>query len=108
MWLMRDLSLKGKVLSSKTEGFSRLVYPAKVLDVPSSIEKKIDSTLFDFLWRNKSHYLNRNVLCNSECQGSLNMMDFHWSYIVFKVNWNKHYIQNKDKLGYLLPNLIFF
>ena len=41
---MRDLSLKGWVLLSKTEGLSRLVYPAKVLDLLNSIEKKIDST----------------------------------------------------------------
>ena len=97
-----------RVLLSKIEGLSCLDYPAKVLDVPNSSEnEKIDSTLFNFLWKNKSHYLNKSVLCNSDCQGGLNMLDFHSSNIVFKMNWIKHYIQNKDKLWYLFPNLIF-
>lgn len=89
MWLMRDLSLKGRVLLSKSEGLSRLVYPAKVLDVPKSFLKKIDSTLFNFIWKNKPHYLNRNILCNSY-QGGLNMLDFATSNTIFKLNWIKH------------------
>lgn len=40
MWLMRDLSLKGRVILSKTEGLSRVVYLAKVLDVPKLVTKK--------------------------------------------------------------------
>lgn len=107
MWLMRDLSLKGRVLLSKTEGLSRLVYPAKVLDVPKSYIKKIDSTLFNFIWKNKSHYLNKNILCNSYNQGGLNVLDFGTSNTIFKLNWIKHYIKHTDKLWYIIPNLIF-
>ena len=62
-WLMRDLTLKGRVLLSKTEGLSRVIYPAKVLDVSKPFIKKIDSTIFNFLWKNKPHYLNKNTLC---------------------------------------------
>ena len=107
MWLIRDLSLKGRVLLSKTEGLSCLIYPAKILDVPKIIINKIDSTLFNFLWWNEPHTLNRNVLCKSDCKGGLNMIDFHSSNIVLKLNLFKHCIQNKDKLWYLIPNPVF-
>ena len=46
---MRNLSLKGRVLLSKTEGLSRVVYPANVLDVSKPFIKKMDSTLFNFI-----------------------------------------------------------
>lgn len=39
MWLMSDLSFKGWIPLSKTEGLSGFFYPAKVLDVPKSIIK---------------------------------------------------------------------
>ncbi len=34
---MRDLSIKGRIILSKTEGLSRLLYPAISLDVPNNI-----------------------------------------------------------------------
>lgn len=55
MWLMRDLSLKGRVLLSKTEGLSRLVYPAKVLDVPKSCIKKKLIQPYSTLYGKTSH-----------------------------------------------------
>lgn len=33
-WLIRDLSLTGRILLSKAEGLSRLAYTAMVLDAP--------------------------------------------------------------------------
>lgn len=107
IWLMRDLSLKGRILLSKTEGLSRLVYPAKVLDVPKYFLKKVDSALFNFIWKNKPHYLNKNILCNSYNQGGLNVLDFVTSNTIFKLNWIKHYTKHKDKIWYIIPNLIF-
>lgn len=107
MWLMRDLSLKGRILLSKTEGLSRVVYPAKVLDVSQIFLKNFDSALYNFIWRGKPHYLRKSVLSNSYEKGGLNALDFQTSNIIFKVNWLKHYINNKDKLWYLIPNLIF-
>ncbi len=99
---MRDLSLKGRILLSKTEGPSRLVYPAKVLDVPKYFLKKIDSTPFNFIWKNKPHYLNKNILCKN-----VNVLDFVTSNTIFKLNWIKHYIKHKDEIWYIIPNLIF-
>ena len=58
-WLMRDLSLEGRILLSKTEGLSRLVYTALALDVPQSIIKEVDTVLFNFIWKNRPHYLNK-------------------------------------------------
>lgn len=40
-WLMRDFSLKGRVLLSKTEGLSRVVYPAKAVHVPQTFIKTL-------------------------------------------------------------------
>ncbi len=46
---MRDLSLKGRILLSKAEGLSRLVYTAFALDVPQSVIKDVDTFLFKFI-----------------------------------------------------------
>lgn len=35
------------------------------------------------------------------------MIDIHSSNITFKLNWIKHFIKHKDKIWYIIPNLIF-
>lgn len=47
-WLLRDLSLKGRVLLSKAEGLSRLVYAATSLNVSKELCKAIDTALIFF------------------------------------------------------------
>lgn len=84
---MRDLSIKGRILLSKTEGLCRLVYPARALDILRFFIREIDYTSFNIIWRNKPHYLKRQIL-GSPCDlGGLNALDFHSSNMIFKVNW---------------------
>ena len=41
-WLMRDISIIGRVLLSKAEGISRSVYTYLSLDVPPKVIKELD------------------------------------------------------------------
>ncbi len=45
---MRDLSINGRIILSKTEGLSRLLYPAISLEVPNNIIKEVDTIFFQF------------------------------------------------------------
>ncbi len=62
LWLMRDLSINGIIILSKTEGLSRLLYPAISLEVPNNIIKEVDKNLFNFVWRNRYHYIKKITL----------------------------------------------
>ncbi len=64
MWLMQDLSIYGRVLLAKAEGISRSVYMSLSMDLPVNICKELDKMLFNFIWRNKAHYLKEEILCN--------------------------------------------
>ena len=50
LWLMRDISLYGRVLLSKAEGLSRLVYVSLSLDLPPKIVKDLDKIIYSFIW----------------------------------------------------------
>ncbi|KAI7791725.1 hypothetical protein IRJ41_005592 [Triplophysa rosa] len=88
MWLQRDLSLYGRVLSSKAEGISRSVYVSLSLDIPRNIVKKLDKSLFEFIWRKKAHYLRKETLNN-----------------VFKIKWITQYL--KKNLWNTFPSFLF-
>ena len=52
-WRGRELSLFGRIQIIKTFAVSQFVLPASLLVVPSDITKKIESLLYEFLWRSK-------------------------------------------------------
>ncbi len=72
MWLQRDLSIFGRILLTKAEGFSRLVYPALSLYVQDSTAKEINSVLSNFAWKNRHHYLKKIYSLGPEKKEDLN------------------------------------
>lgn len=47
---MRDFSINGRIILSKTECLSYLLYPAISLEVPNNIIKEVDTKIFSILF----------------------------------------------------------
>lgn len=106
-WLQRDLSLKGRVLLTKAEGLSRLTYAAIPLFVNKKLCNYIDKSLFNFIWKNKTHYVKKSVIMNTFERGGLNFLDFTTLNNTFKINWIKHFLKNPTSTWNFIPNYIF-
>uniref|UniRef100_A0A3B3CA37 Reverse transcriptase domain-containing protein n=1 Tax=Oryzias melastigma TaxID=30732 RepID=A0A3B3CA37_ORYME len=106
-WLMRDLSLHGRILLSKAEGISRSVYLSLSLEMPKHISKLLDKTLFDFIWRKKCHYLRKNVLCNTKKNGGMDVLTFETLNNSFKIKWLINLLTGEDNMWNAFPNHIF-
>lgn len=71
LWLMRDISIFGRVLLSKTEGISRSVYISLSLEVPPKV-KKIWTRYYMTLYGGKSHtILKKKLYVILESKGDL-------------------------------------
>lgn len=77
------------------------------LDVNKKVSKDIDKKLFNFIWRNKNHYIKKSVIMNSYDKGGLNLLDFYTLNNTFKVNWLKQFIKSPSSIWNLILNLIF-
>lgn len=106
-WLQRDLSLKGRVLLSKAEGISRLTYAAQSLHVDNTTCKSINKLLYNFLWKNKTHYLRKSVALNSYDKGGINFIDFGALNNTFKINWIKKYLRNPTSIWNFISHHVF-
>jgi len=106
-WLQRDLSILGRVLLSKAEGISRSVYVSLSLNITSKVTKQLDKMLFDFIWKNKSHYLRKEILCNPKDHGGLEVLSYDALNNVFKINWLIQCLKNKDCIWNSFPNYLF-
>uniref|UniRef100_A0A8C7MI53 Reverse transcriptase domain-containing protein n=1 Tax=Oncorhynchus kisutch TaxID=8019 RepID=A0A8C7MI53_ONCKI len=106
-WLQRDLSLKGRVLITKAEGFSRLTYGTLSLYLDSKINKEIDQMLFNFLWRNRTHYIRKTVVMNTYENGGLNFLDITTLNNTFKINWIKQFLRRPTSIWNCIPHHVF-
>lgn len=107
LWLLRDLSLKGRILLSKAEGISRVTYAALSLCIDQPMCKTIDKILYDFVWKNRNHYLKKSVLMNEYSKGGLSFLDFSTLNYTFKINWIKWYLECPTNLWNFIPHYVF-
>ena len=63
--------------------------------------------LFNFIWRNKSHYIKNAVVMNPYDNGGLNFLDFSTLNYTFKINRLKQFIKNPFSIWNFIPNFIF-
>ena len=69
--------------------------------------KKANSVIFQFLWRNKTHYVKKSQLVKEYAMGGINALDFKSMFGNFKINWLKKYISQPDSMWFHIPRNIF-
>ena len=106
-WLQRDLSLRGRALLTKAEGLSCLAYAAQSLYVDNSTCKSVDKMLYNFLWKNKTHYIRKSTVLNAYNNGGLNFIDFTSLNNTFKIKWIKQYFKNPTSIWNFISHYVF-
>uniref|UniRef100_A0A1A8EWE2 Reverse transcriptase domain-containing protein n=1 Tax=Nothobranchius korthausae TaxID=1143690 RepID=A0A1A8EWE2_9TELE len=105
-WLLRDISLLGRVFLTKMESISRCIYPAYSMTIPNRAIKKINQINFDYIWRKKMHYIKRAEMTKEYKDGGLQGIDFEIMDGTLKINWLKSFFNNKS-FWYHIPREIF-
>ncbi len=61
-WLQRDLSLRDRVLLTKAEGLSRLIYVTQSVHLDPKLGKSVDQLLFNFFYGSVQYIILENLL----------------------------------------------
>ena len=104
-WLTRDLTIFGRIIFSKAEGISKLIHPCHSLFVSNSNIKKANSVIFQFIWRNKTHYIKRSQLVREYGKGGVRAPDFEALVGTFRINWIKSYLSQAYQCGFMFLDL---
>lgn len=86
---------------------SALSHPAYSLAIAPQITKTINKLNFDFIWRDKFHYISNLDLIRSYENGGGNAIDFDFMNGMLKIKWLKHFSQNSQSLFSNIYNLVF-
>ena len=85
---MRNLTLYGKVSVIKAHLQSQMVYQLSVLPTPNkAFFKKVEKTLFQYLWSNKPDKIKRNLLYNKKDNGGIDMPSIEAQNQSLKISW---------------------
>ena len=63
--------------------------------------------LFNFLWRNRTHYIRKTVVMNTYENGGLNFLDFTTLNNTFKINCIKQFLRRPTSIWNCIPHHIF-
>ena len=87
VWRMRDLSLIGKIIVSKSLGISKLLYIASMVHTPDNIYKEVQRIINEFVWSKKPPKVRTEVLVNNIPDGGLKMVNFEFQVNSLLLSW---------------------
>lgn len=102
-----DLPIFGCVTSSKAEGISKLIYPFHSLYISSKNINKANTVIFQFLWRNKTHYFKRSHLVKEYDKGSIKATEFESMVGTFRINWIKSCLSQSNSMWFHISRSLF-
>ncbi len=106
LWLQRDITIFGKVLLSKMESISRAIYPAYSLSISENVINLLNKTNFNFIWKEKCHYIRKADMIKSIEEGGMNGIYFSVMNGVLKLKWLNSFVSHEDSLWFNIPNAI--
>jgi len=96
MWSIRDLSLFGRSLITKSLGMSQLVYLMSMLPSPKSeYFNEVESKLFGFLWKRKKDRIERTTLQTDIVNGGCNVTNVKMMNKSLKLVWLKRLVEDE-------------
>ena len=93
---LKKSSLLGKINIVKTLALFKLIYNAAVLNLPKDFAKKVNETIFKFVWSYKPDKIKRKTLIRPIPYGGLNMVDFNMVEKSIKASWVKRLANNSN------------
>ena len=101
-WLLRRLTLLGKVAIIKSLAASQLVYIMSSLPSSQSYLKEIHQLLYNFLWDGRGDKIKRSVMLNEYKDGGLKMLDIRSFNYALKSKWVKKYLDDNNQAKWKL------
>jgi hypothetical protein len=94
IWKMRDLSIIGKIMITKSLGISKLLYVASMLYTGEETLAEVQTHINDFVWNSKPPKVKMDTLIKQIPQGGLKLVDFRTQVKALVLNWIGRFFNN--------------
>jgi hypothetical protein len=94
-WILRKLTIKGKVLIVNTLLVTQLIYICTVIQTPEWVTKEYNSMIHKFIWNGKPAKVKYNCLVNTIDEGGLKLQDLSAKIKACQMVWIKRMIDRE-------------
>ena len=95
-WAQRNLTIKGRIVVTKTLVASQLVYIALGSYIPNADLKVLQSLIMKFVWRGRPPKVAQRSLFQSIKHGGLNAVDVHNFYVSLRMTWIRRMVESTN------------
>ena len=103
IWLMRDLTLVGKIIVSKKLTLSKMVPLCFTLVVPKQIIEEIENIQKNFLWNWLTPKIKHSTPCNYFTTSDLTNVNINTKIASLRCSWIKRLYDNRFHDWKLIP-----
>ena len=110
VWRSRNLSLLGRCLITKCLGIPQLVYSMSIPDVPLTCIPTINTTIFQFIWKNKKDKIKRQVMYQNYDKGGIRVPNAEVMAKSLRLAWIPRFLSNDENWNEVwkaIPNHFF-
>lgn len=96
LWKMRNLSLLGKILVTKSLALSKLVYVASVIPIPDNIINLVQKEINRFIWNSEIPKIKYTISCQRFGDGGFKFPNFEIQVKSLQLNWIKRFFSANE------------
>lgn len=96
VWYQRDLTIKGRIVTSKTLLASQIVYLASSNFIKNADVSLIQSLIMKYIWRGRPPKVAKHVICQDIKYGGLKAVDVAKFCVALRMTWTKRFSTSKD------------
>ena len=100
LWRMRNMTLEGKIIISKTLALAKIVYLTLIPSFSKQVIEEIQKIEKAIIWNNLTPKIKHENLCNSFEEGDLKNVDINLKLQVFHAHGLKDYMM----IGLMIGN----
>lgn len=108
LWKMRNLSLLGKILVTKSLALSKLVYVASVIPIPDNIINLVQKEINRFIWNSEIPKIKYTISCQRFGDGGFKFPNFEIQVKSLQLNWIKRFFSANEAKWKKLINALKF
>lgn len=104
IWRSRDLTILGRINIVKSLALSKLIHVASVLPFPEGFTQKVNTLIYNFIWKDKPPKIKKSTIIGERKAGGLKAPDFIEVNKALKLVWIKRFFSETNATWQIIPS----
>ena len=106
LWIMRNLTVEGKITIFKTLAISKIIHLSLVTNFPTEIIIELNKIQTEFIWNGNNLKIKQSTLCFKYENGGVKNVYILSKFINLQCSWIKRLYDNSSHSWKIIPSCL--